>query len=109
MRPVSVGDRRVFLLQVGGLVLQRFLDVLETQNAKFPSLRVVRLLDLVKSISASRRRFGHLFAVDVGLAAVHDADDAEFDGDDAAAQNVHGVRAVVHEVELGDHRQSAST
>lgn len=49
----------------------------------------------------------HFALVDVGLTAVHDADDAELHGDHEAVQDVHGVRALVHQVELREHADGA--
>ena len=50
-----------------------------------------------------------LVVLDVELAAIDDADDAQLDGYDTSAEHVVGVRAVVHEVELGDDGERAST
>lgn len=36
---------------------------------------------------------------------VDDSDEAQFDGNDPARQRVRGVRAGVHQVQLGDHGQ----
>lgn len=36
---------------------------------------------------------------------VDDADEAQLDRDDSAHQDVHGVRAGVHQVQLGHHSQ----
>ena len=46
---------------------------------------------------------------DVLLGSVDDPDDAELDGYDPAAEDVDGVRAGVHQVQLGHDGQRAST
>ena len=43
------------------------------------------------------------------LAAVHDPDDAQLDGDHLALEKVTGIRARIHEVQLGAHHQGAIT
>ncbi|KAH9407482.1 hypothetical protein TYRP_012302 [Tyrophagus putrescentiae] len=42
---------------------------------------------------------------DVLLRAVHHADDAQLDGNDAPGEHLSGVRARVHDVQLGEHCQ----
>lgn len=49
-----------------------------------------------------------LLVVDVGLGAIDDTDDAEFDRNDSAEKNINGVGSVIHQIELRQYYQSSS-